>query len=91
MFRVIRKAQLTWAELEEILLNIETIHNNSPLTYIEEESNYPILITISLILGRDVNFPEAAPHECKSEAMKKRYKYIKRCKEALWKRWYMSI
>ena len=72
MYSVFRKAQLTWAELEEILLNIETIHNSSPLTYIEEESNYPILITISLILGRDVNFPEAAPHECKSETMKKR-------------------
>ena len=41
----------------------------------------------SLILGRDVNFPDAAPHESESETIKKRHKYIKRCKEALWKRW----
>ena len=41
----------------------------------------------SLILGRDVNFPDAAPHESESETIKKRHKYIKRYKEALWKRW----
>ena len=57
-----------------------------PLTYIEEGINYPILTPNSLILGRDVNFPNAAPHESESETMKKRHKYIKRCKEALWKR-----
>ena len=41
----------------------------------------------SLILGCEVTFPNAAPHQSESETMKKRYKYIKRCKEALWKRW----
>ena len=40
-----------------------------------------------MILGRDVNFPDAAPHESESETMKKLHKYIKRCKEALRKRW----
>ena len=39
----------------------------------------------SLILGRDVNFSDVAPHE--SETMKKRHKSIKRCKEALRERW----
>ena len=41
----------------------------------------------SLILRRDVNFPDAAPHENENKIMKKQHKYIKRCKEALWKRW----
>ena len=77
---------MTWAELEEVLLDIEIILNNRPLTYIEEEIDYPILTPNSLILGRDVNFP-AAPHESESETIKKRHKYIKRCKEAIWKRW----
>ena len=40
-----------------------------------------------MILGRDVNFSDAATHESESETMKKRHKYVKRCKEALWKRW----
>ena len=49
--------------------------------------DYPILTPNSLILGRDVNFPDAAPPESESETIKKRHKYIKRCKEALWKGW----
>ena len=53
------------------------------LTYIEEEIDYPILTPNSLILGRDVNFPDAAPHESESETIKNRHKYIKRCKETL--------
>ena len=52
-----------------------------------EEIDYPILTRNSLILGRNVSFPDAAPHESKSETIKKRHKYIRRCKEALWKRW----
>ena len=41
----------------------------------------------NLIIGCDVNFLDAAPPESESEAIKKQRKYIKRCKEALWKRW----
>ena len=82
MYRIIEKAQLTWTELEEVLLDIEKILNNRPLTYIEEEIDYPILTPNSLILGRDVSFPDAAPHESESETIMKRHKYIKRCKEA---------
>ena len=82
LYRTIGKAQLTWAELEEILLDIEIILNNRPLTYIEKEIDCPILF-----LGRDVNLPDTAPHESENETMKKRHKYIKRCEEALWKRW----
>ena len=37
LYRPIRKTQLTWAELEEVLLDIEIILNNRLLTYIEEE------------------------------------------------------
>ena len=87
LYRTIGKPQLTWAELEEVLLDIEIILNNRPLTSIEEEIDYPILTLNSLIFGRDINFPDAAPHESESETITKRYKYVKRCKEALWKRW----
>ena len=37
LYRIIEKAQLPWAELEEVLLDIEKILNNRPLTYIEEQ------------------------------------------------------
>ena len=87
LYRTTGKAQLTWAELEEVLLDIETILNNRPLTCIEEEIDYPILTPNSLVLGCDVNFPYAGPHESESETIKKRHKYMKQSKEALWKRW----
>ena len=50
----------------------------------EEEIDYPLLTSSSLILGRDVIFPDAAPYESACGAMKKWHKYIKWCKEALW-------
>ena len=62
---------MTWAELEEILLDIGTIPNNRLKTYIEEEIDYLTLTPNSLILGRDVDFPDAAPHESESETTKK--------------------
>ena len=40
-----------------------------------------------MIFRHDVNFPDAAPHESESETIKKRHKYIKRCKEVLRKIW----
>ena len=71
LYRTTGKAQLIWAELEEVLLNIEIILDNRPLTYIEEEIGYPIFTPNTLILGHDVHFSDAAPHESKSETMKK--------------------
>ena len=56
--------------------------NNRSLTYIEEED---YLEPNTLILERDLNFPDAEPHESESETIKC-HKYIKRCKKALWKR-----
>ena len=67
LYRTIGKAQLTLAELEEVLLYIEIILNNRPLTRIEEEIDYPILTPNSFILGCDIDFPDAAPHESESE------------------------
>ena len=90
MYRTIGKAQLTWAELGEILLDIEIILNR-PLTYIEEEIDYPILTLNSLILGRDVNFSDATPHESESETVKKRHKLSNDVKKLYVKDGNMSI
>ena len=62
MYRIIGKAQLTWAELEEVLIDIEIIINNRPLTYIVEKIDYPILTSNNLILEYNVSFPDVARH-----------------------------
>ena len=87
MYRTIGKTRLTWAELEEVSLDIEIILSKKPLTYIEEKIVYPILTPNSLILGSDVSFSDVAPHKSESGTMKKQLKYTKQCKETLWKRW----
>ena len=52
LYRNIGKAQLTWAELEKLLLDIEIVLNSRPLTYMEEQIDHPILTLNSLILER---------------------------------------
>ena len=50
-YKTIGKAQLRWAKLEEVSLDIGIILNNRPLTYIEEETDYPIWLQIFWSLG----------------------------------------
>ena len=50
---------------------MEMILNNRPLIYIEEEIDYPILTSKSMIPGRDANVSDSAPHESESKSMKK--------------------
>ena len=66
LYSSVGKAQLKWAELEEVLPNIEMILNNRSISYIEED--FLILTSNTLILERDVNFPN---NESQSEARKK--------------------
>ena len=42
LFKVTGRANLTEQELEEILLGIEIVLNNRPLTYIEEDIQVPV-------------------------------------------------
>ena len=42
LFKVTGRENLTEQELEEILLHIEIVLNNRPLTYIEEDIQMPV-------------------------------------------------
>lgn len=45
--------QLTWSELEDVLLNVEVNPNNRPLTYADEEPYYSLL-TMNLMIPRKI-------------------------------------
>ena len=86
LYKSVGKANLTWNELEEVLLDIESTLNNRPLSYVEDDVQYPVLTPNSLAFGEksfnleeDVNIMEVD--------LRKRAKYIKKCKENTWKRW----
>ena len=63
--------------------------NNRPLTYIEEDIQCPILTPNSMILGRDTKMIDGNMIEDEEGDLswRKRQKYVKRCKDAAWRRW----
>jgi len=49
MHKVIGKATLSWNELTEVLLDVETQVNRRPLGYVEDDVELPILTPASFM------------------------------------------
>ena len=82
------KTSLSWNELESVLVDVEVNLNNRPLTYIEDDIEYPALTPNSMLLGSDIVMLEEDPEEEDDKnSWKKRQNDIVRCKEAAWRRW----
>ena len=87
LFKSLGKTSLSWNELESVLLDVEVNLNNRPLTYIEDDIQYPIVTPNSMLLNRDTVMLEEDPEEEDDRnSWKKRQKYIVRCKDATWRR-----
>ena len=78
---------MRWEELEEVLLDIETVLNNRPLNYVEDDIQLPTLTPHAMILGRPNLIPESAELDENDGDLRKRAKYLQRCKYAWWSRW----
>ncbi|XP_068726488.1 uncharacterized protein [Montipora capricornis] len=78
---------LTWAELEEILLDVEVALHNRPLSYADDDVQLPLLTANSLMFAQPNTLPELQPHHSEDRDLRKRATYLKRCKDALWSRW----
>ena len=61
--------------------------NNHTLTYIEDDIQYPVLTLSSMILGRKATVLEENTEDEDENDWKKRQRYMKRCKESVWRRW----
>ena len=85
LYNSIRRSQLTYNELEEILLNAEINLNNRPLKYVEDDIHLNLLTPNSMILRRDVRTINSTADR-DSEEWTKRQRYVQRCKENAWKR-----
>ena len=73
-------------ELEEVLLDIEITLNNRPLTYAEDDVEYPILTQNTFVIGQHLMLPDENL-ETENKYLCKRCKYIRKCKKAGWLRW----
>ena len=74
-------------ELVEVLTDIETTLNKTPLTYMEEDIEFPVLTPNSVVLSQQPIIPNEDPENIKDRDIRKRQKHIQKCKEAAWKRW----
>ena len=83
----IGKSLLTFAELKEILLDVEVTLNNRPLSYVEDDIQMPLITPESMMRPQSNLLPELEPHLEETVPLRKRAKYLKRCKDAMWRRW----
>ncbi|XP_028404086.1 uncharacterized protein LOC114526758 [Dendronephthya gigantea] len=87
LYKVVGSAKLTYKELQDVLLDIQIALNNRPLTYCEDNVQLPVLTPNLMILGKANYLLELPSAEIEDGDMRKRAKYLKKCKEALWRRW----
>ena len=55
MYKTIGKNNLTWYELEEVLIDIEISLNNKPMSYVEDDIQIPILTPNTIIHGISIS------------------------------------
>ena len=87
MEKTIGKGCLQWSELQEVLLDVEVAINNRPLSYIEEDIQMPILTPNTMMFVGSNEIPTQKAHHLEETDLRKRAKFLSKCKDALWKRW----
>ena len=85
--KVIGNALLSFAELEEVLLDVECCMNNRPLCYIEQEFEEPVLTPNILLRGKSTPvLDEDLQKLNEDESTTRRLKYLLKGKEHLRRR-----
>ena len=87
LYKATGAAKLTFKEMQDVLLDVQLVINNRPLSYCEDDIQLPTLTPNMLIFGKANYLPEEQLSEIEDKDLRKRAKYILRCKESLWKRW----
>lgn len=85
--KTIGNATLRWPELEEVVLDVEVTLNNRPLSYIEDDVQLPLLTPNSMLNLNPNDLPNLEAHQIPDTELRKRARYLTRCKEMIWNRW----
>ena len=91
LYKSVGRAKLTWSEFEEVMLDVEIALNNRPLSYIEDDVQLPVLTPSALMFGQPNLLPEKDADSLGNVNLRKRARYLRRCKDALWSRWSGSM
>ena len=73
--------------MEEVLLDVEIAVNNRPLSYVEDDVQLPVLTPNLIMYGQSNLLPEADVDSIEEIDLRKRTRYLRRCKDLLWSRW----
>ena len=76
-----------WEELEEVILDIEVALNKRPLSFLENDIELPVLTPNTILNINPSILPELKAHYLEERNLRKRAKFLKKCKETVWKRW----
>lgn len=87
LYKTIGGATLTWPELSEVLLDVETQINRRPLSYAEDDVELPILTPSTFLYQRTNQLPEEETWRITDQDTRRRAKYLRTCKDKMWSRW----
>ena len=86
-WKAVGNRTLSWGELSEIVLDVETAINGCPLSYMKEDVELPVLTPSSMLHLQPSHLPELSAHHIEEPGLRKRGKHLYWCKEAMWSRW----
>ena len=86
-YKTIGNGVVTFKELEDVVLDVEVVLNNRPLSYLEDDVELPMLTSNSVLNINPVQVPELKAHHLKNQDLRKRAKFLRKCKQAMWNRW----
>lgn len=87
MSKTIGNAYLTFDELKEVLLDVEIALNGRPLSYVEDDAQLAVLTPNSMLYTQPNVLPEREPYHEEDPQLRRRAKYLRKCKDAMWNRW----
>ena len=84
----IGNSSLTFEELSDVILDIEVVLNNRPISYMEDDVDQPVLTPAKMLQINPVVLPELESQHVEDKNFRKRAKILRKCKDLMWRRWY---
>ena len=78
---------MTWEELTDVVLDVEIQLNRRPLSYVEDDVQLPTLTPSAFLFQGSNLLPEQEPWREEDVDLRRRERYLKSCKDQLWRRW----
>ena len=65
-----------WKELQDVVLDVEVALNNRPLSYLEDDIQFPVLTPNTFLFEQPNLLPELEPYHLEDGDLRKRAKHI---------------